>query len=351
MNTELIKRHTIRQDQLLKKALEMLNNVPENLTLFVVNNNDQLIGSLTDGDIRRGLLNGLSVADNVEQFMHRQFKFLRRNDFTLDQIRELRTRRIELVPMVDNHMHIVRLVDLIKCKSILPLDVIIMAGGKGERLKPLTNNVPKPMLRIGEKPILEHNLLHLAEYGIDCVHISVNYLRHAIKDYFGNGSRFGMNIKYIEENVPLGTLGSAALAEDIRYNHVLVMNADILTNIDFEDFFDEFIQSNAFMSIASVPYKVNMPFAVLETAENRVLSFSEKPEYTYYTNAGIYLLKKELLGRIPSQSVYHATDLMQDIINRNEKLTQYSIRGFWMDIGRKEDFEKAQTEIKHLYSK
>lgn len=335
----------------MKQALEMLNNVPENLTLFVVNNDNQLIGSLTDGDIRRGLLSGLSIEDNVVKFMHSHFKFLKRNDFTLDQIRELRDRKIELVPMVDDNMHIVRLVDLIKCKSILPLEVIIMAGGRGERLKPLTNNVPKPLLKIGEKPILEHILLHLADYGIDSVHISINYLGQAIKDYFGNGEQLGLNIKYIEENIPLGTLGSAALAEDIRYNHVLVMNADILTNIDLENFFNEFLKADAAMSIASVPYKVNMPFAVLETAENRVLSFSEKPEYTYYTNAGIYLLRKDLLGRIPSQSVYHATDLMQDIINRNERLTQYSIRGFWMDIGRKEDFEKAQSEIKHLYPK
>ncbi len=351
MNTELIKRHTIRLDQSLKRALEMLNNVPENLTLFVVNNDDQLVGSLTDGDIRRGLLNGLAVDDTVEMFMHKQFKFIRQNIFTLNQIKELRERKIELVPMVDESMHIVRLVDLIKSKSILPIEVIIMAGGKGERLKPLTEYTPKPLLKVGDKPILEHNLLHLASYGIDRVHISVNYLGGMIKDYFGNGEQLGMNIRYIEENKPLGTLGSAALVSDIKYEHVLVMNADVLTNIDFEDFFSEFILTNAIMSVASVPYKVSMPFAVLETSDNRVLSFSEKPEYTYYTNAGIYLLRKELLSRIPVQAVYHATDLMQDIINRNEKLTQYSIRGFWMDIGRKEDFEKAQIEVRHLYNK
>jgi NDP-sugar pyrophosphorylase family protein len=129
------------------------------------------------------------------------------------------------------------------------------------------------------------------------------------------------------------------------------MNADVLTNIDIEDFFSEFIEEQSLMSVASVPYKVNMPFAVLETAENRVLSFSEKPQYTYYTNAGIYLLKRELLSRIPDNTMYHSTDLMQEILDKGEKLTRYSMHGFWMDIGRKEDFYKAQQEIKHLYSK
>lgn len=349
-STHLLK-HIILHNESLKVALTKLNNVPETLTLFVTDNNHKLVGALTDGDIRRGLLTGLGLDDTVDKFMFRQFRFIIRNNFTVQQVRSLKEKRIKLVPMVDEEMRILRLIDLVKFKSVLPLNVIIMAGGKGERLKPLTDNLPKPLLEVGDKPILEHNLRHLASFGIHKIHVCVNYLGHMIKDYFGDGTFLELNIEYIEENEPLGTIGAAALIKDLDYDQVLVMNADVLTNIDMEDFFNEFTEQQAVMSVASVPYKINMPFAVLETAENRVLAFSEKPEYTFYTNAGIYLLRKHLLNRIPRNVMYHATDLMQDILDKKEKLTQYSIHGFWMDIGRKEDFHRAQQEIKHLNPK
>ncbi len=351
MNSILTDKQTINQEKQLRYALEKLNQVPDNLTLFVLDSNQVLVGSLTDGDVRRGLLMGLTLDDTVELFMFRHFKYITEYNFSLLEIRQLKDSRIKLVPMVDKDMHIIRLIDMVKYKSVLPLDVIIMAGGKGERLKPLTDNMPKPLLKVGDTPILEHNLNHIISYGINRIHISVNYLGNMIMNYFGDGSSRNIDIKYINEDQPLGTLGAATLMEEINYDHILVMNADVLTNIDLEDFFKEHLEQDALMSIASVPYKVNMPFAVLETAENRVMAFTEKPEYTYYTNAGIYLIHRSLLSRIPSDTMYHATDLMQDILNKKEKLMQYSIHGFWMDIGRKEDFQKAQTEIKHFYTK
>lgn len=351
MNSLKIEKQTINHTHSLKEALGKLNQVPDNLTLFVTDDNDRLVGALTDGDVRRGLLKGLSLDDSVNNFMFRDFRYITRNNFTLQQVRELKEKRIKLVPMVDEHMRILKLIDLIKYRSVLPLDVIIMAGGRGERLKPLTDNLPKPLLQVGDKPILEHNLQHIASYGVNKVYLCVNYLGYMISDYFGDGSRLDLNIEYVQENQPLGTLGAAALINNIEYDQVLVMNADVLTNIDLEDFFSEFVDQQALMSVASVPYKINMPFAVLETAENRVLAFAEKPEYTFYTNAGIYLIRKELLSRIPANAMYHATDLMQDILDKKEKLTQYSIHGFWMDIGRKEDYQRAQQEIKHMVIK
>lgn len=351
MNVSLIERQTIQFNQPLRVALDKLNNVPDNLTLFVLNELNQLTGALTDGDIRRGLLKGLSVDDTVEHFMFRDFKYLLNNEFTLDQIRELKKKRIKLVPLVDDGMRIIRLIDLVKYKSVLPLDVLIMAGGKGERLRPLTEHLPKPLLKVGDSPILEHNLRHIAKYGIQKINLSVNYLGHMIEDYFGNGNQMDLELSYIHEDQALGTIGSASLIKDISHDQLLVMNADVLTNIDLEDFFSDYKEQQAMMAVASVPYKVSMPFAVLETSDNRVLSFSEKPEYTYYTNAGIYLINKNLLSRIPKNSVYHATDLMQNVLDNKEKLVQYSIHGLWMDIGRKEDYERAQHEIKHLYTK
>ena len=348
MNLQLFEKHIISTNHPLKLALEKLNNVPDNLTLFVLNEEEQLVGTLTDGDVRRGLLSGLTLDDASGKFMFREFRYLKQRDFTLSQVKELREKRIKLVPVLDESKRIVRIADLGMTRSMLPLEAVLMAGGKGERLRPLTDNTPKPLLKVGNKPILEHNIDHLASFGIDRFHIAINYLGSMISDYFGDGSSKNININYINEKRPLGTLGAAALIDNFFYENILVMNADILTNIDLEDFFNDFEQQEAMMSVASVPYKVNMPFAVLETQQNRVLSFREKPQYTYYTNAGIYLIKRLLTNRIPLETMYHSTDLMDNLLANSEKLVQYPIHGVWMDIGRKEDFEKAQEEIKHI---
>lgn len=348
MKSTQIEKHTIRLQKPLKEALAKLNNVPENLTIFVLNDQNQLVGTLTDGDIRRGLLNGNDLDSPVERFMFTNFRYLKHDNFTLGEIMELRDKRIKMVPLLDKENRIVRLADLAKLRSLLPLNVLLMAGGRGERLKPLTDTLPKPMLMVGVKSILEHNIDHLINYGLNHLHMSVNYLGNKIMDYFGDGSEKGISIDYIQEKYPLGTLGALSMAENLTFEHILVMNADVLTNIDLEDFFYEYEKQQADMAVASVPYKVNMPFAVLETHQNRVLSFREKPQYTYYTNAGIYLINKKLKSRVPMDSVYNATDLMDNLLDNNEKIIQYPIQGFWMDLGRKEDFDKAQEEIKHL---
>ena len=348
MNLVQIDKHTIQQDQPLRLALDKLNNVPENLTIFVLNENGQLVGTLTDGDVRRGLLNGNDLDSPVSRFMHTSFRSLRHDQFTLAAIMELREKRIKMVPMLDSNQRIVRLADLAQLRSLLPLNVLIMAGGRGERLRPLTDNLPKPMLKVGDKPLLEHNVDHLIKYGLSHLHISINYLGNKIMDYFGDGSSKGISIEYVQETKRLGTLGALSMIDNLAHDHVLVMNADVLTNIDLEDFFLEYEKQQADMAVASIPYKVNMPFAVLQTEQNRVLSFHEKPEYTYYTNAGIYLINKKLKSRIPHESVYDATDLMDNLLANDEKIIQYPIHGFWMDLGRKEDFDKAQEEIKHI---
>jgi len=348
MNSQLIDKHTIPASTPLRLALEKLNNVPDNLTLFVLNEEQQLVGTLTDGDVRRGLLTGLELGDQTGKFMFREFRFLKQHSFTLNQVKDLRDRRIKMVPVLDNQNRIVRLADLAGTRSLLPLEAILMAGGRGERLRPLTDHTPKPLLKVGDKPILEHNLDHLASFGIDRFHIAINYLGSMISDYFSDGSAKNISISYLNEKQPLGTLGAASMISSFAYENILVMNADILTNIDLEDFFNDFEEQQALMSVASVPYKVNMPFAVLETRQNRVLSFREKPQYTYYTSGGLYLMKRSLISRIPLESMYHATDLMDNILSNDEKLVQYPIHGVWMDIGRREDFDKAQEEIKHI---
>lgn len=348
MNVLEMDKHLVNEDMPLRRALEQLNRVPDSLTLFVKNNEGQILGTLTDGDVRRGLLKGFTLDNTVRKFMFHSFSYLKESSFTLAEVDRIRERRIKLVPILDEERKIVRLADMSRMRSLLPLEVVLMAGGRGERLRPLTDNTPKPMLKVGEKPIIEHTIDHLRSYGITRFHIALNYKGEMIRDYFKDGSDRGIAISYLNEAAPLGTLGAIRLIDKFTFASLLVMNADILTNIDVEDFYRDFMLQQADMSVASVPYKVNMPFAVLETSHSRVISFQEKPQYTYYTNGGIYLLKPELISRIETGQAYHATDLMDSLLANGEKLIQYPIHGVWMDIGRKEDFDKAQEEIKHL---
>ena len=334
----------------VKKALEKLNQLPDSLTLFVLNEQQQLVGTLTDGDIRRGLLNDKPVSGLVSDFMFTNFRFLRQNGFNVQTIKQLKQQRIKLVPLLDAQNHIVRMYDLVEKRSVLPVDAVIMAGGRGQRLSPLTDTIPKPMLKIDGKPIIEYNVERLNLYGIHNLHITINYLGSQISNYFGNGSSRGMNIHYVEENQPLGTLGAVGLLQHFENEAVLVMNSDLLTNIDLEDFYAEFAAQNADMLVASVPYEVSVPYAVLEIDErhNRIISFQEKPVYTYQSSAGIYLLKTTMLHYIPRNHFYNATDLIETLIKEGKRVGYYPILGYWLDIGKPADYKKAQEDVKHI---
>jgi dTDP-glucose pyrophosphorylase len=348
MNSANLQKQLIHEKEPVRLALSYLNELPDTLTLFVLNNDKQLVGTLTDGDIRRGLLGGFSLEDSTEKFMFRNFRFIRRKGFKLADIENFRERRIKLIPQLDEQNRIIRIIDLNRKHSVLPLDVVIMAGGRGDRMRPLTDSLPKPLLRIGNKPILEHNIDRLIEFGMDDFHIAVKYLGEQIEGYFGDGSSKEINIDYIRETTPLGTIGAVGLIDGFSSENLLIMNSDILTNIDYEDFYKNFIEEDAAMAVASIPYKVNMPFAVLETEGSRILSFREKPVYTHYTSAGIYLIKRELLDLIPAGKHFHATELMDAVIAKEKKLIHFPILGYWIDIGRMEDFERAQQEFKHI---
>jgi NDP-sugar pyrophosphorylase family protein len=232
---------------------------------------------------------------------------------------------------------------------MLPAAALIMAGGKGERLKPFTDTIPKPMLIVGDKPIIEHNIDRLISFGITEIFISVKYLKEQIMDYFGDGSTKGVSIKYIIEDTPLGTIGALSLIENIKHEDILVMNSDLLTNVDLEDFFEYYQSHSAEMAVASIPYVVNVPYAVLETNHHEVKSFIEKPSYTYYSNGGIYFLKFSLKSALKSNEFFDATDLMNFVIAKNQNaLVHYPLLCYWLDIGKHQDYIKAQDDIKHL---
>lgn len=346
----LLKNNTIEKSCTLKDALSKLNSLPskDSLTLFVVDHEFKLLGALTDGDIRRALLNNFNLETPVTDVMNKIPKVLTRNSFSVKDIDNFKEKEIDLIPIVNSQNIVEKIIDLSKKRTVLPVDAVLMAGGEGKRLQPLTNNTPKPLLLVGNTPIMERNIDRLILYGVDNFYISVNYLGHKIKSHFQNGSNKEVTIKYIEEVNPLGTIGSLSLIEKFVHEDIVVMNSDLLTDIDFDDFYRTFKNSGSDMLVASIPYKVSLPYGVIETDNSRVVSIKEKPTYTYYSNAGIYLFKKEIIKMIPSQKFYNATDLMEDLINNNYKVTNYPILTYWLDIGKHDDFAKAQEDVKHL---
>ena len=253
-----------------------------------------------------------------------------------------------IFPVVDAQMKIINVVNFRHQKSYLPVDALIMAGGRGERLKPLTDNTPKPLLKVGDKPIIEHNIDRLNTYGIDDIWISVRYLGNQLVDYFKDGSEKALRINYVWEENALGTAGALALVDGFIHDHVLMMNSDLLTNIDFEDLFLFFEEHEADLAVACIPYQVNVPYAVMETNGKKVTGFKEKPTYTHYSNAGIYLMKKEVINKVPKNETFNATDLMEKLIQEGKKVVAYPLVGYWLDIGKHEDYQKAQQDIKQL---
>lgn len=346
MGVEII--NTIYSHKTIREALEKINISSENLTIFVLNDEDKLVGTLTDGDVRRNLLKGFTLEDTISSVMFTNFRFLKQNQFSLDEIKKMKELQLTHIPLLDAENRIKRIINLSKLKTLLPVDVVLMAGGRGERLRPLTDITPKPLLKIGDKPIIERNIDRLAEFGVSNFFLTIKYLGEQLVSKFGNGNNKNISIKYIEETKPLGTIGSVSLIKEFKNDTVLVMNSDLLTNIDFEDFYNEFTSESADMAVASIPYKVDIPYAVLEKEGNKIVSFKEKPTYTYYSNAGIYLIKKQLLDIIPIGEHFNATDFMECLIENKKKVIHFPIHGYWLDIGKHDDFKKAQDDIQNI---
>lgn len=333
----------------VRDALIQLDQLASDAILMMVDEENHLVGSLTDGDLRRGFIKGLGFDNLLEEFIQPDPKFIFENEYDQDKITEFKNRNFKIVPILNQNRQIVDILNFRYRTTLLPVDAVLMAGGEGKRLRPLTEKTPKPLLLVGDKPIIEHNVDRLSNVGIENVYLSVNYLGEQLEAYFGDGSSKGINISYVRENKPLGTIGSVLLVEKFQHEDILVMNSDLLTNIDFADFYKFFKDSDADMAVAATTYQVDVPYAVLEVDEHqRVKSLKEKPKYTYFSNAGIYLLKKDVLDMIPKGSFFDITDLMERILEMNLKLVTYRINGYWLDIGKHEDFKKAQEDIKHI---
>lgn len=340
--------HLIYKGTSIKNALKQLNQLAQDNILFVVDVDNKLIGSLTDGDVRRGLLQDILIDSPIDGIIQPNPKYIRKGNHNIKSVINFRKNNFRIIPIIDELDQVVDVINFRKIWSYLPIDAVLMAGGKGERLMPLTANLPKPLLKVGDKPIIEHNINRLSYFGIKDLWISINYLGDLIEKYFGDGKEKGLSINYVNEDRPLGTIGSISQINEFKHNYILVSNSDILTNLDYEQFFLEFIESGADLGVVTIPYQVNIPYAVLETKNSIVLDFKEKPTYTYYSNGGIYLFKREVLNYIPFNSHFNATDLMEALIKANKKVFSYPLIGYWLDIGNPQDYERANSDILNI---
>lgn len=343
-----ISKHFIKSEDSIKKALQLLSDVGYDTVLFVIDNKQRLVGCLTDGDIRRGLLENISIDHSIKSIVNKNPKFLKEGETNVEKLKNLRKKNYKIIPVLDDNKVIVSFVNFRTKISYLPVDVVIMAGGLGSRLKPLTDKTPKPLLKVGDKTIIDHNIDRITSFGVKNIWITVRHMANQIIEKIGNGSEREVRIKYVVEDIPLGTIGAVSKINDFKNDYILVTNSDVLTNINYEDFFSDFIKNEADMSVVTIPYDVKIPYAVMETKDNKVISFLEKPTYTYLSNGGIYLVKKSILKNIPLNKFYNSTDLMELLIEKNLKLISYPMREYWLDIGKHDDYLKAQNDINNI---
>lgn len=343
------KKHIILENDTIKSALTMLDALAMDAILFTTNSKGKLTGSLTDGDVRRGFMKGASIEDPVCSVSFKKPKSIQREELDIEELVTFRDKKVGVLPILDAENTIVDVINFRLRKSLLPVDVVIMAGGKGMRLRPLTEELPKPLLKVGGKSILEYNLFRFESYGVKSIHITTNYLAEKIDSFVTSiKDDYRTPIKTIREDRYLGTIGAVRLIEDINKDYILISNSDILTNLDYEAFFLDFINHDADMSVVSIPYRIKVPYAIMDIKENYVENFQEKPSYTYFSNGGIYLIKKGLIKKIPKNEPFSATDLMQLMLTEKRRIRTYTHMGYWLDIGQHQDYEKAQEDVKTL---
>lgn len=334
-------KHLIRAGASLRDAFAALNALSgKNMTLFVVDAEGKLCGSLTDGDLRRAVIADASLGQNVATACNRGCISVACGADRFKGVYEARRRGVTLLPVLDKDGAVADLLDLKKLKSALPLDAVLMAGGRGERLRPLTLNTPKPLLPVGGKAIIDYNISELRANGIDNIFVTVNYLKEQIMDHFAD-PRFDGAVKCVEEHRKLGTMGSLALVKGLKAENLIVMNSDLLTTMNFEEMYMQHIGSGAALTMAAIPYSVSVPFAIIQNEGREIKGLTEKPTYNYFANAGVYMMRRKVAERIPKDEYLDAPVLIEQLIAEGEKVEYYPIDGTWIDIGSPDDYRYA----------
>ena len=334
------KKNIVGESDSLRAAATVLNASPYKLVL-VCSSEGQLTGTLTDGDLRRGLLRGLSLEDSVTQAMNRSFVAGNQGEPKAELHSLMRKKQIHELPILDKSGNVVDLVT--DRPELTPFDgtFVIMAGGRGSRLMPLTDSTPKPMLLVGAKPILEHILTSAISQGFENFVISVNYLGKQIENYFGDGSAWGVSITYLREEEPLGTAGALSLLPRGAPGPIVVSNGDLVTNLDYRAMIQNHEQSGATISMAIRRFELRNPYGVVATNGEFVEGIVEKPAYISQVNTGIYVLTSEVLTNLQPDTFLNMTDLVQRALDQNERVAAFAIHESWMDIGTPQDFQTA----------
>jgi len=344
------KKILLTKNATIKEALEVIDKGAIRIAI-VLDEDEKVVGTLSDGDVRRGLLSGLSLDSSIENLYYKEPTVANINDPKELIVQKALSKQIYQIPIVDNDGHLVKIEELSKLLKVTAKHnrVILMAGGLGTRLRPLTEDIPKPLLKVGNKPILETIIENFAKYGFVNITISVNYKADMIKEYFGDGSKFGVNIDYIEEMKRLGTAGALSLIKERPQEPFLVMNADLLTNVNFEHLLDFHMVEHAIATMCVRKYDYQVPYGVIELDESKIISIEEKPVHEFFVNAGIYTLSPQVFEYIPKDEFYDMPTLFEDILSKELKAVSFPIHEYWLDIGRMSDFEKAQNEYGDIF--
>ncbi|WP_251941182.1 nucleotidyltransferase family protein [Salinibacter ruber] len=341
---------SVRSDQTIREALQVIDEGGVQIAI-VADEKDHLQGVATDGDIRRGILDGIDLDRPVEGVMNADPITARPQEDRQSLIDCMQARRIHQIPLVDREGRVVGievLDDLLEPEA-RPNPVMLMAGGLGTRLRPLTEDCPKPLLEVGDKPILETIVEGFIAHGFHQFYLSVNYKAGMIEDYFADGSDWGIDISYVHEEKRLGTAGPLSLLPERPEETMIVMNGDLLTKLNFAHLLDFHRKHGAAATMCVREHETQVPYGVIETDDQYMDGIEEKPTERYFVNAGIYVLEPETLDHVPENEFFDMPDLFERIIEEGKEATVFPVREYWQDVGRKEDFHRVNGEYDEVF--
>jgi dTDP-glucose pyrophosphorylase len=331
----------------IREALKVIDSGAIKIGV-VVDENEKLLGTVTDGDIRRGILNNLSLDDAIDSVIFKT-PIVCKIDDSKEKILEIAVdKKLYQIPIVDSKGKLIGIeeVDELLKPKYKRSKVVLMTGGLGTRLRPLTNETPKPMLKVGGRPLLESIILGFKKYGFTEIVLSVNYKSEIIENYFGDGSNFGVNIKYIHENKRMGTAGALDYMRELLREPFFVMNGDLLTNINFEHMMDYHIENSSVATMGVREYDFQVPYGVVKSKGLDLKSIVEKPVHSFYVSGGVYVLDAKVLDFVPENEYFDMPTLFEKVIDKNLKCISFPIREYWLDIGNHLDFSQAQIDFK-----
>jgi dTDP-glucose pyrophosphorylase len=320
----------------------------------VIDADNKVLGTISDGDIRRAILKNFNLDSSIEDIFNKKPIVSKITDSKQSIIQKAISNQVYQIPIIDNEN---KLVDIVNLATLLlnitkkRNRVILMAGGLGTRLRPLTEDTPKPLLKVGNKPILETIIKNFASHGFVNITISLNYRGEMIKDYFKDGSDFGVNIDYIEEDKRLGTAGALSLLKIKPSEPFFVMNGDLLTDVNFSNLLDFHSFGNCIATMCVREFEYQIPYGVIQINDSDITSIVEKPIEKFFVNAGIYVLSPTVFDYIPKNDFFDMPTLFNILIEKQKKITSFPIHEYWLDIGRMSDFEKAQNEYFGIFDK